>query len=260
MKIHFFGCSFTEGGGLDNFDYYNYNTGKNYDINNNIREEHEEVRLYKEANRYSNIVGNLMGIQTYNYAIGCNSNEGILKRLFEIVNNKNITELDDIFIVQTSFYSRKFYWYEPMEEFLSVNATNKSDWPYRNMEEWMPLHELHNLNVKYAHNEQYEIDKLLANMQVYNSYFKEKGIKLFWTPWPDLTLENFPTKIDKFNKDLLKTIPNIIFYDGKSMGRYITDNLLQIRDDFNQSVDSHKSLKGHEIIAGKIVDYLNNKI
>ena len=36
--IHFFGCSFTEGGGLDNFDYYNYNTGLNYNIDNNINE------------------------------------------------------------------------------------------------------------------------------------------------------------------------------------------------------------------------------
>jgi hypothetical protein len=24
MKIKFFGCSFTEGGGLDNIDYYNF--------------------------------------------------------------------------------------------------------------------------------------------------------------------------------------------------------------------------------------------
>ena len=37
MKIHFFGCSFTDGGGLDDFDYYNYNTGKNYNINDDKR-------------------------------------------------------------------------------------------------------------------------------------------------------------------------------------------------------------------------------
>jgi hypothetical protein len=259
MKIHFFGCSFTEGGGLDNFDYYNYNTGLNYNINNNIREESETVRLYKEANRYSNIVGKILGVKTNNYAVGCNSNEGILKTLFEVSNDVD-TNKEDIFIVQTSFYSRKFYWYEPTEEFLSVNALGNGDWPYRNMEIWMPLHQLHNLNVKYAHNEQYEIDKLISNMQIYNSYFKEKGIKIFWTPWPDLTLERFPTEIDKFNKNLLETIPNIIFYDGKSMGRYVTDNKLQIRDDFKESTDSHKSLKGHETIAIQIADYLNNNI
>lgn len=259
MKIHFFGCSFTEGGGLDNFDYYNYNTGKNYDINNNIREEHEEVSMFKQFHRYSTLVGNMLGLQTNNYAIGCNSNEGILKSVFEVLSDSTTTK-DDVFIVQTSFYNRKFYWYEPVEEFLSVNALDLGAWPYRNKEEWVALHKLHNLNLMYAHNEQYEIDKLLANMQLYNSYFKEKGVKVFWTPWPDLTLEPFPSKIDKINEELLKTIPNIIFYDGKSMGRYITDNSLQIRNDFKQSIDSHKSLKGHRIIAEKIVDYLNNKI
>jgi hypothetical protein len=259
MNIHFFGCSFTEGGGLDNFDYYNYNTGLNYNIDNNIREEYEEVRLFKEDKRYSSIVGKLMGVKINNYAIGCNSNEGILKKVFEVLNDSDTTE-NDIFIVQTSFYSRKFYWYEPTEEFLSVNALEKEDWPYRNMEIWMPLHQLHNLNVKCAHNEQYEIDKLITNMQIYNSYFKEKGIKLFWTPWPDLTLEKFPTEINKFNNNLLQKIPNIIFYDRKSMGRYITDNELQIRDDFKESMDSHKSLKGHEMIANKIVEFLKKKL
>ena len=259
MKINFFGCSFTEGGGLDNFDYYNYNTGINYNIDDNFREQHEEVRLFKEDNRYSNIVGKMMGIQTSNYAIGCNSNEGILKKLFEALNDSD-TNKNDIFIVQTSFYSRKFYWYEATEEFLSVNASEKGDWPYRNMEVWMPLHQLHNLNIKYAHNEQYEIDKLITNMQVYNSYFKENGIKIFWTPWPDLTLEKFPSKIDKFNNNLLEIIPNIIFYDDKSMGRYITDNDLQIRNHFKESTDSHKSLKGHQIIGEKIAEYLKNKI
>ena len=259
MKIHFFGCSFTEGGGLDNFDYYNYNTGKNYDITHNIRENNEEVRLFKEANRYSTLVGNILGLETVNYAIGCNSNEGILKSVFEVINDCNTTK-NDIFVIQTSFYSRKFYWYEPFEDFLSVNALGAAEWPYRNREEWLPLHELHNLNVKYAHNEKYEIDKLIMNMQIYNAYFKEKGIKVFWTPWPDLTLEPFPSKIDEINRELLKIIPNIIFYDDKSMGRYITDNDLQIRNYFKESMDSHKSLQGHQIIAEKIAEYLKNKI
>lgn len=259
MKLHFFGCSFTEGGGLDNFDYYHHNTGIKYNIEDNIREQHEEVREYKEKNRYSSIVGDILGLEVKNYAIGCNSNEGILKKLFEIVTNTE-TSNDDIFIVQTSFYSRKFYWYEPTSEFLSVNATQPGDWPYRNMDIWMPLHQLHNLNLSYCHNEEYEISKLFMNMELFNSYFKEKNIKLFWTPWPDLTLEPFPLKIDKINQELLKSIPNIIFYDGKSMGRYITDNELQIKDDFKESVDSHKSLKGHNIIGTKIADYLKNKL
>jgi hypothetical protein len=259
MKIHFFGCSFTDGGGLDDFDYYNYNTGKNYNINDDKREEHEMVRLYKEEHRYSNIVGKLLNIEIENYAFGCNSNEAILKKVFEIVNDSK-TSKDDIFFVQISFLSRKFYWYEPTEEFLSINAAGTADWPFRNREIMMPLHQLHNLNLKYTHNEQYELDKLLMNIELYNAYFKEKGIKIFWTTWPDLTLEEWPTIIFEINEKLIEKFPNILMYDGGCMGRYVCDNKLQIKDDYKESNDQHKSLKGHQEIAKKIVEFLKEKI
>lgn len=262
MKIHFFGCSFTEGGGLDDFDYYNFLTGKNYNINDNIRDQFEELRMFKEENRYSTIVGKILGLEVENYAFGCNSNEGILKKVFEVLNDVE-TNKNDIFIIQPSFFSRKFYWYEPFQEFLSVNALNPSDWPYRNMEEWMPLHQLHNLNVKYCHNEEYELSKLLVNMELYNAYFREKNIKLFWTPWLDLSMERLHIKLNENNKLLTKKYGNIIFYGESkqlSMGRYIGDNWLQIRDHFKESMDSHKSIKGHQMVGKQIADYLKDKI
>ena len=54
MKIHFFGCSFTEGGGLDNFDYFNLKQNKNYIINDNIRDQFEEVRLFNKPKLFKN--------------------------------------------------------------------------------------------------------------------------------------------------------------------------------------------------------------
>jgi hypothetical protein len=259
MRLHFFGCSFTEGGGLDNFDYYNYNTNKNYNINDNIKEQHEEVASYKKEHRYSNIVGNLLNKESKNYAIGCNSNEAILKKVFEVVNDLN-TSKDDIFIIQTTFYSRKFYWYEPILEFLSVNATEMWEWPYRDKKEWMPLHQLHNLNLKYTHNEEYEINKLLMNMELYNSYFDKKGIKIFWVPWRELTFNVGEMEKFEIHKKLLKTIPNIIFFDNKSMEKYIETNKLSIKDEFKNSSDKHKSIKGHQIIARKLIEFLKEKI
>jgi hypothetical protein len=259
MKINFFGCSFTEGGGLDNFDYYNSLTGKNFKMDAPTNEQFEEVRLFKQQNRYSEVVGNILNLKTFNYAIGCNSNEGILKNLIDVSNSENTNE-GDIFVVQTSFFSRKFYWYEPFNEFLSINALNPSDWPFRNKEEWMPLHQLHNLNVQYCHNEQYEIDKLIQNMKIYNAYFEKIGLKLFWVPWPDLTLETYPSKIDEYNKKMLEEIPNTIYFNDMSMGRYCSNNKLLIFNDLKESKDSHKSLKGHKIIGEKIAEYLKDKI
>ena len=259
MTIHFFGCSFTEGGGLDNFDYYNFITGKNYNVNDNISEQAEEIRIHKESNRYSAIVGNILNVETKNYAFGANSNEAILKKLFEVV-NESTTKSDDIFIVQPSFYARKFYWYEPFQQFFSVNASEVGDWPYRNRDEWMPLHQLHNLNLKYCHNEEYEFNKFLNNMELYNSYFKEKNVKLFWAPWADLSLNTFPEKLDIDNITHLKKYKNIILYENKSMGRYICDNKLLITDVFKQSNDTHKSLEGHRLIGNKIAEYLKDKL
>lgn len=260
MKINFFGCSFTEGGGLNNFDYFNYNTGKNFDINNNILEENIEVNQFKNEHRYSTIVGNLMNIDVENYAIGCNSNEGILKNIIDVINDKN-TKNEDIFIIQTTFLARKFYWYEPIEEFISVNASNVFDWPFRNKKEYMPLHELHNLNLKYCHNEEYEAKKLIQNIKIYNSYFKELGIKIFWMPWCDLTTETNKDKILEFNKNIVKEIPNIfLFQNTMCMGEFVSSNKLLIKDKFIKSNDNHKSIEGHKLVAEKLVEYLKNNI
>lgn len=259
MKMHFFGCSFTEGGGLDNFDYYNFVTGKNYNINDNVQKEHIEVQMHKEENRYSSVVGNILGLEVKNYAVGANSNEAILKKLFEIVNDKS-TKQNDIFIVQPSFYSRKFYWYEPTNEFLSINSLKKSDWPYRDKQEYMPLNELHNLNIAYCHNEEYEFFKFLNNMELYNSYFKEKNIKLFWTPWLDLSIKNLHSELDIDNIEYSNKYKNVIFYENKSMGRYICDNNLLICNTSAKVNDFHKSIEGHQLIGEKITEYLKEKL
>lgn len=259
MKINFFGCSFTEGGGLNNFEYYNFLNNTNYNINDNIKEQYEEITLFKEENRYSNIVGKILEVETKNYAEGCNSNEGILKKLIEISDSET-TNVGDVFVVQTSFFSRKFYWYEPFNDFISVNALSPEDWPFRNKEEWMPLHQLHNLNVTYCHNEEYEIQKLLKNMEIYNSYFKEKKLKLFWIPWNDMTTEQKTEELNEYNRKTLEKIPNIIYFDDMSMGRYCNKNALLLKHHFKKSNDSHKSVIGHKIIAEKISEYLKNKL
>ena len=257
MKIHFFGCSFTEGGGLDNFDYFNLKQNKNYIINDNIRDQFEEVRLFKEANRYSKIVEGLMNVETKNYAEGCNSNENILNKVFEIV-NKDTTTHEDVFIIQTSIYSRKHFWYEPTNEFYSINALGKSDWPYQNKEEYMPLHQLYNLHSMYSHNEEYEMKKLLNQIDLFNSYFKEKNIKLFWAPWPELTSSIINEEILKFNKSIEDK--NIILFDGFSMGTYSSNKKLLMCDEFESITDRHKSITGHKTIANKIVEFLKEKL
>jgi hypothetical protein len=255
MRINFFGCSFTEGGGLDNIDYYNFKTNsklKDYTSENNYF-----LRKFKEKYRYTNVVEKLTKCKIRNFATGCNSNENIINKLFEIVNSDDIKE-DDIFVVQTSIHSRKHFWYEPTQEFYSVNTLEMSGWPYQNKDIMKKLNELYNLYFTYSHNQEYEIKKLLMQIDLCNSYFKEKGLKIFWMPWPDFISGDW-NLIRKYNSKLIDK--NFIFFDGVSMGTFIDSNGYRIRDEFSNSIDSHKSVKGHRIVAERVTDYLKeNKI
>lgn len=255
MRLNFFGCSFTEGGGLDNIDYYNFKTNSN--LLDYTPENQVLLKEFKEKYRYTTIVKNNLNIDVRNFAEGCNSNENILNKVFEIINESEINS-DDIFIVQTSIFSRKYFWYEPTAEFYSVNTLEMEGWPYRNKEYMKGLHQLYNLYSQYSHNEEYEMKKLLIQIDLYNSYFKEKGIKLFWMPWPDFIAGDRDT-IKNHNKKLINK--NFIFFDGISMGTFIGSNSYRIRDEYTKSSDGHKSVSGHQIVGEKIIDFLvKNKI
>jgi hypothetical protein len=255
MKIHFFGCSFTEGGGLDNLEYYNSKTNSNLKDYNSPNSD--ILRNYKEANRYSKIVGDLLGVETKNYAVGCNSNENILNKAFEVVNGNTITD-NDVFIIQTSISSRKHFWYEPTNEFYSINTLDFSGWPYSSEESMKPLNTLYNLYYQYCYNEEYEVKKLLNQIDLFNSYFKEKNIKLFWLPWPELTPSIIMEEIVEFNKNIEDK--NIILFDGFAMGTFASNKKLLICDEFKNITDRHKSTIGHKTIANKIVEFLKERL
>jgi hypothetical protein len=229
MRINFFGCSFTEGGGLDNLEYYNIKTNsklKDYSApNSNILCE------YKEANRYSKIVGNLLNCESNNYAFGCNSNENIINKLYEVI-KFNKVEKDDVFVVQTTIFSRKHFWYEPTNEFYSVNTIDFTGWPYQEKEIMKPL------NI--------------------NAWFREMGLKIFWIPWADLNMNGDWDILKEKNKELKKQ--NFIFFDDLAMGTYIDGNKYRICDEFESLTDRHKSTKGHKFVAEKIVEFLKEKL
>jgi hypothetical protein len=243
--INFFGCSFTEGGGLDDAKYYNFKnntnlqqSGKDLDIIRNWRDEH----------RYSNLISKKLDTPIKNYAEGANSNENIFNKLFEIINLES-TEKNDIFIVQLTIPMRRYYWYEPENRFFNINAIHEFEWPYRNENKMMALNVMYKMYLEYSYNEKYENQKILNNIDLFNEYSKNKGIKIFWTPWTNLG--NYQSIKNK----------NIIFFDEDSMGTYIDKNNLTIKNDNNVGLmDMHKSIYGHEVVANKIVEYLKDKI
>ena len=249
MTINFFGCSFTEGGGLDNLEYYNMKTNsklKDYSTSNS-----KILCEYKEKNRYSTIIGQLLNCEIKNYAFGCNSNENIINKLYEIAKSGNINK-DDIFIVQTTIFSRKHFWYEATNEFYSINALDFTGWPYQEKKIMKPLNELYNLYYQYSYNEEYEIKKLLMEIEFINSWFKNMGIKLYWLPWAELDISTNWDILKEKNKKLKNQ--NFIFFDGMALGSFIDKSEFKICDEFKGLTDKHKSTEGHRFVAQKIVE------
>ena len=111
MKIGFFGCSFTEGGGL-NWPVFNEYAIKNKLISNEYKENYEKTQ---NDFRYSTLIGKDLNCEVENFGKGRSSNEYIFNQLYEH------HEKFDICVVQLTIYSRRYQWDEHKEKFEHIN-------------------------------------------------------------------------------------------------------------------------------------------
>ena len=111
MKIGFFGCSFTEGGGL-NSPVFNEYAIKNNLIPKEFEGEYEKTR---KGFRYSTLIGKDLNCEVENFGKGSSSNEYIFNQLYE--HHKKF----DICVVQLTIYSRRYQWDEHKEKFEHIN-------------------------------------------------------------------------------------------------------------------------------------------
>ena len=111
MKMGFFGCSFTEGGGL-NSPVFNEYAIKNKLISKEYKENYKKTR---NDFRYSTLVGKDLNCEVENFGKGRSSNEYIFNQLYE--HHKKF----DICVVQLTIYSRRYQWDESKEIFEHIN-------------------------------------------------------------------------------------------------------------------------------------------
>jgi hypothetical protein len=111
MKIGFFGCSFTEGGGL-NSPVFN-----EYAIKNNLipKEYEGEYEKTRKGFRYSTLIGKNLNCEVENFGKGRSSNEYIFNQLYKHHKKFNIC------VVQLTIYSRRYQWDEREEKFEHIN-------------------------------------------------------------------------------------------------------------------------------------------
>jgi hypothetical protein len=257
--IKFFGCSFTEGGGLNNIDYYNYiespETPLSYWPKDSTPEDRvkivEFLDSYKEQNRFTTILENSIKTTITNLAKSQASNDYILETLFKEIDEN----INDVYFIILSLPHRRYWHYEVDRKKHNLNMLEFSGNPFDNREEYKPLH-THFMNyLQYVYDLKNELDYLSRNIKLFDSFAKSKGSKIIWSGWEfgeDETQLEF----------IQNTAENCLLFDGLSLKHFCIKEGLQIETETNGFVpDNHISKHGNIIVAKKIEEYIiKNKL
>ena len=233
-KIYSFGCSFTEGGGMNNRNFHRYlNNDTNYSkIPEGVLPEHQEYANYHSFPGY---LSRLLNCEAENYGTSRASNELIINMAYDKISSLENT--DNILVtIQTSILSRILLQLPHENKSITVNN-------FVNIEGSVKTYyELYVCEFFDAH---YAYKKLLQEIEAYTAWFKQKNVDVIWLLY-EADLKDIPT-----NK------PHIAEFDNLDLMRFSKNNKLTITDlpKFPYD-DAHFSPKGHEIIANKIFEHL----
>lgn len=257
--IKFFGCSFTEGGGLDNIDYYNYIENPKQKLTywpeNSTHQTRKDIvdflENYKIQNRFTTILEKNINHSIKNYAKSQSSNDCILETLFkEIDENSN-----EIYFVILSLPQRRYWYYEIDNKKHNLNMLDFASNPFDNNEEYKGLYEHYKTYLQYIFNENIEIENICRNIKLFDSFAEFKNSKIIWSAWE---MGDYQTKLE----NLTSIAKNSLLFDGLSLKHFCIKEKLQIHTETNGIVnDNHISKYGNKIIAQKIEEYIiQNKL
>jgi len=224
-----FGCSFTEGGGLNDPRYHQY-------IQSNIANEH--LDQYMLDHSYPSYLAKLLDCEFVNYGVSCAGNEFILKSVYDQC--KNIDSTKSILItVQTSILSRMML---TSADDKNISYNINSDQQYLQY-----IGDYYRTYIQRFYNQYREFDKLIMNVDLLQTWLKTKNIDFVFIAWEsvgDVPHEYFChsginngsfSKFTELKKQLISDLPNIPY------------------------VDMHATEQGNELIAREIFNYLRKK-
>lgn len=245
--IKFFGCSFTEGGGLDNIEYYNFLNNTNLVIDPNKTGDENDIvykklEAFRDEHKFSKIISNNLNTETKNLAISRGSNGYIFETLFnEIENNKN-----EIYVVVLTVLPRVYWYYEPTNEKYNLNSFEFNLHPYRSQPIMKNLADMYENYLKYVFNTKVEKQKIQKQIKLFDLYSKQKQSKIYWVSWEEF-------------KELNTTTDNYITFDKMDLSQFVDKNKLQIFHHTNGvCTDNHISIYGNKIIADIIGNVIKN--
>jgi hypothetical protein len=239
----FNGCSFTQGGGLENPFILNL---YGYDLP--IKEDNSEYFEIRKELRYSNHISEYFKCEHVNLAETCNSNENIFQTTFNYVesNLEKLKKYNNIYcFIQTTMSSRKTVKYRG--EIINLNGFDKNNFPfttkngyYDSLQKWYEIY------VVDIFDEKTEAKKNKKEIYTLKEYLKSKNIKTHFIIYSDIEL----LKILEHN-DYIK------FDSYNELMKYVEGNKLRISDEVNHN-DGHFSPKGHKKIAQILIKKIEN--
>lgn len=251
------GCSFTQGGGLNEYETYKHLTGID-------EKDPTKLESFMFKNSYPAFLGKLLNCKWYNNSVGCASNDLILQRGMDIV--KQFRNKKTLIINQLSIPSRLGIRKE--NKYISLNNTDGK-----------LVYDISNENLKNARYHPYSNDKedkivdfykkylldiydvsahwktISYMMELYNGWCEKNNVLNYWLLYSqgEYMTDAFE---NVFNIDrVIKVQPNSKDIYKQTICNWSEQNVY-LRTLKAVNDDSHLSIEGHEELANIIYNQI----
>jgi len=238
-----FGCSFTEGGGLDNPIVHNFIKNNN---DNSDRFIHSDRIEFRYNNNFISYLSKLFGCEYINFGESMSSNDLIFQKIYDYFESK-VVDKKILCVGQITMFTRQNVYYEYTKEIMKLNRIEFSEPPFHNDERYKALHEYYTNYLSFIYNEDMVVSNLEKNIELYDNWLKTKGIDTMW-----LSYDGNPTQFNESDK--------FIKFDGDNLGAWAGKNKMRIMDIPDCTVsDLHLNLEGHMEVAKLIYKKIENR-
>ena len=233
------GCSFTEGGGLNNPRIYKFLTNKDM--------ENDDGEIFMKENSYPKFLGDKFNCDYKNISESCSSNNFIIERAYQELQKHNDKRV--LIINQLSMPTRlgfknknKYYSYNGMAGKLThtVKDGNYTDHKFidgllENFDKFYKHYILDTFDINYH----WEV--ISMQMDLFNSWCEKRNIDNYWVSWDEY--------------DRIAHIERVIDCDGACINTWALENRYRLQDiPLIPHKDSHLSIEGHKQIANIIYE------
>lgn len=246
-----FGCSFTEGGGLNNQKFHNW-LKFGMDLPDDIITPHVTILPehieYARQHSYPGYLSRRLGCDFVNFGNSGNSNESIFQQAYQEINKTEDPE-HTLVTIQSTLFNRMQL--QVPELGIVVELNRLDDFPGRfhpnNPDLGDDVHQFYKLYLGNFYDTRAEYEKLRQRVDTMGAYAKSKGVDMLFFPYMDPGYEStieYSGRVDLKhpNQDLM-TISN----DGKMNLSNYTEGRYK---------DIHFSPFGNSYIADLIYSHL----